>query len=131
MSERISLNGTTIDAPDALALARFYAEITDGSAKGSPQWAVTTGPNGVIAFQQAPDHRPPQWPHGDVPMQMHLDFLVEDLQATTVRAIAAGARLLDAQPNADHCLVITDPAGHPFCLSTWDVSLLAAGLDGE
>jgi hypothetical protein len=22
--------------------------------------------------------------------------------------------------NPDHCLVFADPAGHPFCLSTWD-----------
>lgn len=27
---------------------------------------------------------------------------------------------MDFQPNADHCLVYADPAGHPFCLSTWE-----------
>jgi hypothetical protein len=27
---------------------------------------------------------------------------------------------LDLQPNSDHCFVYADPAGHPFCLSTWD-----------
>jgi hypothetical protein len=27
---------------------------------------------------------------------------------------------IDFQPNAEHCLVHADPAGHPFCLSTWD-----------
>jgi len=26
----------------------------------------------------------------------------------------------DFQPNAEHCLVFADPAGHPFCLTTLD-----------
>jgi hypothetical protein len=33
---------------------------------------------------------------------------------------AAGATRYDTQPNAEHCLVFADPAGHPFCLTTWD-----------
>jgi hypothetical protein len=33
---------------------------------------------------------------------------------------AAGTTRLAFQPNSDHCLVYADPAGHPFCLSTWD-----------
>ena len=53
-------------------------------------------------------------------MQMHLDFFVEDLAAADARVLAAGARKYDEQPNADHCLVYADPAGHPFCLTTWD-----------
>ncbi len=53
-------------------------------------------------------------------MQMHLDFFVDDLEATGARAVAAGATRFDFQPNSDHCWVYADPAGHPFCLSTWD-----------
>ena len=36
------------------------------------------------------------------------------------RHVLSGATRLDFQPNADHCFVYADPAGHPFCLSTWD-----------
>jgi uncharacterized glyoxalase superfamily protein PhnB len=89
-------------------------------AKGSAHWAVATGPNGSIGFQQVADFRPPDWPEGGVPMQMHLDFYVEDLEATGARAVAAGATRFDVQPNSDHCFVYADPVGHPFCLSTWD-----------
>ncbi len=120
MSDSIRLDGITVNAPDALALAKFYAEITDGIARGTSHWAAVTGSNGFIAFQQVDDFRPPVWPGKDVPMQMHLDFLVDDLGATGTRALAAGATLLDFQPNSDHCFVYADPAGHPFCLSTWD-----------
>ena len=127
MSDNIRLDGTTVNAPDALALAEFYAEITDGVAKGSSQWAAVTGSNGFIAFQQVDDFQPPTWPGKDVPMQIHLDFLVADLKAASTRVLAAGATLLDYQPNSDHCLVYADPAGHPFCLSTSDSSDLVGG----
>lgn len=120
MSDSIRLDGITLNAPDALALARFYAEITDGVASGTSHWAAVTGSNGFIAFQKVDAFRPPVWPGQDVPAQMHLDFLVDDLEATGTRVLAAGATLLDFQPNSDHCFVYADPAGHPFCLSTWD-----------
>jgi catechol 2,3-dioxygenase-like lactoylglutathione lyase family enzyme len=118
MSGSIRLDGITVNAPDALALAEFYAVITDGVAKGTPRWAAVAGPNGLIAFQQVDHFRPPTWPDGSV--QMHLDFLVDDLEAAGARARAAGATRLDFQPNSDHCIVYADPAGHPFCLSTWN-----------
>lgn len=116
------MDGVTVDAPDALALAEFYAEITNGVATGSPAWAEIASPNGFIAFQQATAYAPPTWPGGARPMHMHLEFFVDDLEATGARVLAAGATLLDFQPNADHCFVYTDPAGHPFCLSTWSSS---------
>lgn len=124
MSDVIRLSGTTVNAPDAIALARFYAEITGGEALGDARWATVTGPYGEIGFQQVPDHRPPTWPDGEVPMQMHLDFFVDDLVVTGTRVLAAGATRLDHQPNEDHCVVYTDPAGHPFCLSTWETAKL-------
>jgi len=130
MSDSIRLDGTTVNAPDALALAEFYAEITDGVARGTSHWAAVTGSNGFLAFQQVDDFRPPEWPGKDVPMQLHLDFLVDDLEATGTRVLAAGGTLLDFQPNSDHCFVYADPAGHPFCLSTWDSRGLVDGHVG-
>ena len=91
MSDEIRLSATTVNAPDALALATFYAELTGGVTKGSEHWATVSGPNGFIAFQQVDDFCPPVWPGADVPMQMHLDFFVDDLEATGARAVAAGA----------------------------------------
>ncbi len=132
MSGRIRLDGTTVNAPDALALAQFYADITDGEARGTSQWAAVVGPNGCLAFQQTADNRSPTCSDGAVPMQLHLeffvDFFVDDLEATGPRVLAAGATLLDFQPNRDHCLVYADPAGHPFCLSTWEFQQLAGSI---
>ena len=119
MSGTIRFDGTTVNAPDALALAHFYAELTGGVAKGTSHWAAVSTGGALIAFQQVEDFQPPTWPGGSAPMQLHLDFFVDDLAASGARATAAGARLLDVQPN-DHCRVYADPAGHPVCLSTWE-----------
>jgi hypothetical protein len=51
---------------------------------------------------------------------MHLDFDVDDLDATQARVLAAGATKYDFQPN-NHCRVFADSAAHPFCLSTEEV----------
>jgi hypothetical protein len=130
MSDTIRLSGVTVNAPDAIALARFYAVITGGVANGDSHWATVTGPHAIIGFQQVADFRPPAWPDGAVPMQMHLDFFVDDLGATEARVLAAGATRFDFQPNSDHCFVYADPAGHPFCLSTWDLAQLDVDSDG-
>jgi hypothetical protein len=130
MSDAIRLSGVTVNAPDAIGLARFYAVVTGGVAKGNSHWATVTGPNGDIAFQQVDDFRSPTWPTGAVPMQMHLDFFVDDLAATEARVLAAGATRFDFQPNSDHCFVYADPAGHPFCLSTWDGPQIDSETDG-
>lgn len=79
----------------------------------------------MIAFQGVEHFQRPEWPTGSTPMHLHLDFFVDDLAATEVRVLAAGATRFDAQPNSDHCFVYADPIGHPFCLSTWDVRQLA------
>ena len=123
MSETgIRLSSPTINCPDAVALAGFYAQITGGRiASTDPQWATVDGPGGRIDFQQDPNHAPPTWPDPAVPIQFHLDFYVEDLAASEAVVLAAGATKYNHQPNADHCLVFADPAGHPFCLSTWDL----------
>lgn len=124
MSEVIRLAGVTVNAPDALELARFYAEVTGGVAQGSSHWATVTGPRGDIGFQQVLGYQPPTWPGREVPMQMHLDFCVDDLTSTEARVLAAGATRFEFQPDSDHCLVYADPAGHPFCLSTWEAPQL-------
>ena len=63
-----------------------------------------------LAFQSAPDHRAPTWPDPDVPQQLHLDVMVDDLDAASEWVVGLGATSL----GGDH--VFADPAGHPFCL---------------
>lgn len=121
MSDSIRLSSVAINCPDAAKLAAFYADITGGEVTVFDRtWATVQGPGGRIDFQTVPDHTPPTWPDLDVPTHLHLDFYVDDLTATEARVLAAGATKYGIQPNPDHCSVFADPAGHPFCLSTWD-----------
>jgi hypothetical protein len=72
-----------------------------------------------IGVQLAPDHVPPDWPHGGPPQQMHLDLHVKDLRTAHEEAVGLGARLLQpaADPEAEEGhQVYADPAGHPFCI---------------
>ena len=71
-----------------------------------------------LQFMGVKDHRAPRWPED--PSLVHIDFFVDDLEEAGVRAVRSGARRFDHQPNAAHCLVFADPAGHPFCLSLMD-----------
>ena len=73
--------------------------------------------NSFISFQKAAEYVPPVWPAepGEQPMMMmHIDVAVDDLDAA-VAAQELGATLAKYQPQ-EHCIVLADPAGHPFCL---------------
>jgi hypothetical protein len=121
MSDSIKLCSVALDCPDAGQLAAFYAGITGGKITfRDDSWATLRCPGGRLDFQTAPGHAPPAWPDDASSMQMHLDFDVDDLDATEARVLAAGATKYDVQPN-EHCRVYADPVGHPFCLSTEDV----------
>ena len=86
MSDSIKLCSVTLECPDAGDLAAFYAEITGGKVTFIDEsWATIKGPGGRIDFQTAPGYTPPTWPDPASSMQMHLDFDVDDLDATEAR----------------------------------------------
>lgn len=116
------LHSYVIDAPDAHALARFYAELLGMQVQGDPgdDWVVISGAGYRLAFQQAPDLQSPDWPDPTRPQQAHLDVRVADIDAAEQAVLALGARLL---PGAGGDFrVYADPVGHPFCL-VWDAPL--------
>jgi hypothetical protein len=71
-----------------------------------------------IAAIHVDGYRPPTWPSGEVPKQMHLDLGVSDLDAAVAEAERLGARQASHQAAPDRHRVLLDPAGHPFCLTT-------------
>jgi predicted enzyme related to lactoylglutathione lyase len=106
-----------IDCPDAEALTTFYGSLLGWTTKASDGWGeirdAETGQ--CICFQQVEDFTPPQWPGQQVPQQMHLDVMVEDLDAAEPAVLALGAKKPEHQPGTTF-RVFLDPAGHPFCL---------------
>ena len=105
-----------IDCPDPGALAAFYGALLDWKADVSPGWADLRAEDGqCISYQQVQDYTPPRWPGQEVPQQMHLDVIVDDLDAAEAAVIALGATKPGHQPGTSF-RVFLDPAGHPFCL---------------
>jgi catechol-2,3-dioxygenase len=112
----MGLFAVTIDAPDALALARFYADLLGMQVTyEGPEGALITGDGKSVMFQQVSGYRAPQWPDPARPQQAHLDIMVDDLDAGEARALELGAARLNG--GGERFRVFADPAGHPFCLT--------------
>ncbi|SDK71912.1 VOC family protein [Nonomuraea jiangxiensis] len=109
-----------LDTADPKGLAEFYANLLGWPITSvEDDWVVVSdgGSPMRLAFQLAPDHRPPTWPHPEVPQQLHLDVTVEDMDEAEAQAIKMGAVKHEHQPSEeDDFRVFLDPAGHPFCL---------------
>ncbi|MGH3454651.1 MAG: VOC family protein [Nocardioidaceae bacterium] len=109
------LHHVVIDCPDPAALAMFYSELIGlPITYRSDDWVVVSVNDRTsgIAFQLAPDHRPPDWPDPSRPQQFHLDVMVDDLVAADTAVLELGASRLPSETGR----IYADPAGHPFCL---------------
>ncbi|GGS58617.1 VOC family protein [Streptomyces griseoviridis] len=119
MTLQLSLCAITLDCPDPSALAAFYRQATglEPHPASNADFAGLKGEGGLlIGFQRVAHYRAPRWPGQDVPQQLHLCFRVDDLAAAEARLRDLGAGLPEHQPHGDRARVLTDPAGHPFCL---------------
>ncbi|NUR90456.1 MAG: VOC family protein [Nonomuraea sp.] len=106
------LHHVVLDCPDPAALGAFYARLLGlPVTHRDPDWVVVSRDTTTsgLAFQLAPDHRPPDWPDPERPQQAHLDVMVDDLATARAAVVELGARHLAGD-------VFADPAGHPFCL---------------
>jgi catechol 2,3-dioxygenase-like lactoylglutathione lyase family enzyme len=117
---RMTLAATVLDAPNARELAAFYERLLGWSRRDDePDWVTLVAPEGGagLSFQTEPNYVRPVWPAGPGQPQMmaHLDIEVDDLDAASAHAVAAGATVAEFQPQAE-VRVHLDPAGHPFCL---------------
>jgi catechol-2,3-dioxygenase len=112
----MGLFAVTIDAPDASALARFYADLLGMEVTHeAPEGALIAGDGKSVMFQQVSGYNPPRWPDPEHPQQAHLDIIVDDLDSGEARALELGASRLNG--GGERFRVFADPAGHPFCLT--------------
>ncbi|TDD66152.1 VOC family protein [Actinomadura rubrisoli] len=112
------LSAVSLDCTEPPALAAFYSALTGGEmTHDNPEASAIVLPGGPqIIFLRVPGYRPPTWPQGDRPQQFHLDFDVDDLDEAERAVLELGGAKPDFQPNPERWRVMTDPAGHPFCL---------------
>lgn len=116
----MTLCAVTLDCADPVALAAFYGKATGlAPVEGSGEdFAGLRGPDGFfLGFQRVQGYRAPRWPGQEEPQRSHLDFEVDDLDLAEAALLRTGAGKPKEQPG-EGWRVLTDPAGHPFCLTT-------------
>jgi len=115
----VRLGAISLDCADPLALGDFWAELLGGDVKyRSDNFVAVKLAELWITAVAVDGYRPPTWPGDDRPKQIHLDLAVDDLAAAEDRAVALGATKATTQAAPDRWIVLLDPAGHPFCLTT-------------
>lgn len=115
-SPKIELDYTVLDCPDPAALAEFYGRVLGWEiVRSEGDWAVLQGPGELrLAFQQAADFVPLDWPSDGI--KIHLDFVVDDMDATEKYVLELGAVKIDGPNDHPSFTVFRDPVGHLFCL---------------
>lgn len=117
MTAFASLAMVNLDCDDPRGLAGFYHEVLGWKVTHSEdEYAMITGEGTSIGFGRIPGFQAPRWPDADSPKRYHLDLYVDDLDAAEKRCRALGADKPEFQPGGDRWRVLTDPAGHPFCI---------------
>ncbi|HEX5336192.1 MAG TPA: VOC family protein [Propionicimonas sp.] len=123
MGTGCTLTTITLGTPAVFGLATFYSRLLGWDpprpvAEDEDWLGLRNSDGGIgLAFQLEPTHVRPVWPQNadDQQMQVHLEVMVDDLEAGVAHALACGATLAGFQPQ-DDVRVCLDPAGHPFCL---------------
>ena len=116
----IDLAAVVVDCREAAPLAAFYQSACGGEIIRSDEnsaWLKLAGT--TVIFRRVGDYQPPTWPSSEVPMQVHLDFYVDDLEEAEARLHQLGATTPGHQLHREDGLVVMlDPAGHLFCICT-------------
>jgi predicted enzyme related to lactoylglutathione lyase len=119
MPANATLRAVVIDCADPAALAEFYRKLTGLDISYTDDTYVDLGAGPVkIGFQRIEGYQGPGWPNPA--KHLHLDFTVGDLAEAAGEAVALGAGRPEFQPGDGSWIVLTDPEGHPFCLTAAD-----------
>ena len=105
-----------IDCADPDALMTFYAAALGYTPRGSAGGYRSAVPNAnegpKIVFQKVPEAKV-------VKNRLHLDLVVDDIEAEAARFEALGARRISASRVVEHggsWIVMADPEGNELCL---------------
>ncbi|HUK70288.1 MAG TPA: VOC family protein [Streptosporangiaceae bacterium] len=117
MTAIATLAMVNLDCDDPPALAQFYHDLLDWQITHSQdEYAMISDGTTSIGFGQIAGYEPPRWPDPSTPKRYHLDLYVDDLDKASTRCVELGAVAAEFQPGGDRWRVLTDPAGHPFCI---------------
>ncbi|MEV0174297.1 VOC family protein [Streptomyces sp. NPDC050803] len=110
-----------LDCAEPEKLAVFYKALLEGEQTAATANRVEIrGADGIrLAFRRDVSATPPSWPRPEDSFQVHLDFVVEDLDAAERRVVGLGGRPMETKdyfPGPYEERGYADPAGHSFTL---------------
>ncbi|MGW5640879.1 VOC family protein [Streptomyces sp. NPDC003832] len=109
-----------LDCAEPEKLAVFYTELLEGEQTGVGANRVEIrGADGTrLAFRRDANATPPSWPRPENSFQVHLEFVVEDLDDAERRVVGLGGRPLETKDAASPFEErgYSDPSGHSFTL---------------
>lgn len=110
----LTLGMITTDTTDAIALATWWAQQTDGTiTQDNDGWFVVVElPGGpMLAFQKVADPTPGK-------NRLHLDLGTTDLDGAKELLLAAGAsHVADREMEGFRWVTLADPDGNEFCIA--------------
>lgn len=121
----ISWTTLTLDCRDGEELAQFWSLLLGWEvvARDGTGWLQLRDPDGGVGLniQTEVGYQPPVWPEqaDRQAKMMHMEVLVDDLEAAVDRVLRLGGAEAHHQPpdrDQRRLRVMRDPAGHPFCL---------------
>ncbi|CCK25455.1 hypothetical protein BN159_1076 [Streptomyces davaonensis JCM 4913] len=109
-----------LDCAEPEMLAVFYKALLEAEqTHASANRVEIRGADGTrLAFRRDMGAAPPSWPRPEDSFQVHLDFVVADLDEAERRVVGLGGRPLDTRDAAGPFEErgYADPAGHSFTL---------------
>jgi hypothetical protein len=109
----------SIDCAEPSPLAEFWAAMLGGEVSFTAMGTALVRSDPIsLSMMKVDGYVAPTWPAPDVAKQFHIDLGVTDLAGAAADAVGLGARLAADQPAPESRLILFDPAGHPFCLTT-------------
>ena len=118
MSALAGVAAVVVDCREAASLAAFYQSVFGGAITRTDEDSAWLRVGDLTVICRAVDGcQPPTWPASTVPMQVHLDLWVDDLDQAEAQLHLLGATTADPQPPGPGGLIVMhDPAGHLFCI---------------
>ena len=120
MIANLTIGDLTIDCLNAERTRNFYANLLGWEKTTAYGTSAVKTDRGMTILFWEPDipYVSPVWPEefGKEQKQMHLDFSLDDVEATVEKAISLGATKATIQYGDKDIVTMLDPEGHPFCL---------------
>lgn len=108
-----------LECADPPVLAEFYHQVLGWDITDShDDYAVISTGSSRIRLGRVQSYQGPGWPDSSAPKRYHLDLRVDDMAEAVERCLELGAGKPEFQPGGGRWTVLTDPAGHPFCLTS-------------